>query len=269
MEGSFSPTTKVGGRSSSHPRATRACTGVARYLSTGRWRRRAWDYEIVIDDEDELAVNFQVVCSQLPLSVDRLIRLVRNSPTIAIEETISNESEEQVQFVWGHHCVLGPPFIEPGCQLDVPAGRIVTPEALWEESARLLPGQRSRWPMAVDRQGELVDLSTVSGPEAGSHDDVYLTELSGGWISVHNPRLDLVFTMRFDHELFRCVVSWQPFGGATAMPLKDCYGLGVEPWTSLCNLEHSVRSGAATELSGGASLETVLTVTVEREAGRG
>ena len=223
-----------------------------------------WTYDVLTEDEDEVAVKFSVSCRQLPLRLDRTIRLRRDSPSVAVEETVSNESQERAQFVWGHHLVLGPPFIEAGCSLDLPVERIVTLPTAWEESARLRPGQASSWPMAHDRHGGLVDLRKVPGPETGSHDDVYLTDLSDGWISVHNPRLKLLFTMRFDHRLFRWIVSWQPYGGAREMPLAGSYALGVEPWTSGSNLEDSIRAGTAVELSGGESVETLVTVRIDR-----
>jgi hypothetical protein len=116
--------------------------------------------------------------------------------------------------------------------------------------------------MAEDKSGSKVDLTRVAGPDAGSHDDVFITGLSLGRAVVHNPRLDLAFVITFDHQLFRWVVSWQPFGGAKAMPLAGSYGLGVEPWTSQLNLEDAVKAGNAVSLGAGQSLQTVLSVTL-------
>jgi len=151
--------------------------------------------------------------------------------------------------------------------LEVPAGRIVTLQSPWEETARLRPGQDSKWPIAVGRQGEPIDLRAVPGPAVGSHDDVYLTGLSDGWIAVTNPKLDLRFTMRFDQDLFPWVVSWQPYGGAEAMPLRGSYGLGIEPWSSFSNLEEAARSGTATEVGGSAQLRTEIKVSLEQPSG--
>ena len=51
---------------------------------------------------------------------------------------------------------------------------------------------------------------------------------------------------------------WQPYGGAIAPPLTGSYALGIEPWTSMLNLEQAVAAGVAIELAGGASLTTSL-----------
>ncbi len=66
---------------------------------------------------------------------------------------------------------------------------------MWEDTARLEPGQREPWPQARLRRGGTADLTVVPGPEEESHDDVYLTDLVGGWASVENPRLGLTFRL--------------------------------------------------------------------------
>jgi len=175
---------------------------------------------------------------------------------LILEETVINESTDLAHFVWGHHCVLGPPFIEDGCRLDVAANTIITRPQPWEDTARLACGQHSPWPKAQLRGGGVVDLSKVPGPEAGSHDDVYLTDLNGGWAAVVNPRLDLTFRLDWDPAIFRWIVLWQPYGGAEAMPLRGVYAVGIEPWTTPMNLEQALAAGHAIELPGGEQFRT-------------
>jgi len=104
----------------------------------------------------------------------------------------------------------------------------------------------------------------VPGPEAHSHDDIYLTDLTGGWVAVTNPRLDLTFSLHWDPAVFHWIITWQPYGGAEAMPLAGAYALGIEPWISRLNLEQAVAAGEAIELLGGESLSTTLRATVGR-----
>jgi len=184
---------------------------------------------------------------------------------LVLDETVRNEGEDPAHFVWGHHLVLGPPFIERGCVLEIPARTLETIPEMWEETARLEPGQREPWPTARLRAGGTVDLSEVPGPEAASHDDVYVTDLEGGWASVTNPRVGLRFRLEFDPAVFGWVIAWQPYGGARAMPLTGAYALGVEPWTSRLPLGEAVARGEAIELAPGASFETSLRVGVETE----
>jgi hypothetical protein len=62
--------------------------------------------------------------------------------------------------------------------------------------------------------------------------------------------------------VFRWVISWQPFGGAHAMPLRGAYALGIEPWTSGGNLEAAMASGEALALPGHGQLETTVSATI-------
>jgi uncharacterized protein DUF4432 len=209
-----------------------------------------WEYELGED-----AVRLWTHCRQTPFRVERVMRL--HGRELVLEGAVVNESDEPAQFVWGQHCVVGPPFLEPGCRLETAARTIVTTPELWEpETARIERRQRAPWPEAPLRAGGTVDLRHVPGPEAGSHDDLYLTDFEQGRLSVRNPRLALTFELEWDASLFRYAVLWMPYGGARAEPLTGSYALGVEPWTSMFNLEQAVEAGEAIELASGARLET-------------
>jgi len=223
-----------------------------------------WEFRVERQDDDEVAVRFSVDCRRTPFRLERVMGLARGSPTLVLDERATNLSGSGAHLVWGHHCVVGPPLVERGARLDVPAGTIVTVPEVWEETARLEPGQRSPWPAARLRAGGTVDLRDVPGPEAGSHDDVYLTDLAAGYAAVENPRLGLRFQLDFELRLFRWVISWQPYGGAEAMPLAGSYALGIEPWTSRLPLGEAVEAGEAVELAPGASLSTRLTASISQ-----
>ena len=109
------------------------------------------------------------------------------------------------------------------------------------------------------RGGGTVDLREIPGPEVGSHNDLYVTDLEEGWLTVFNPRLEP--GLPGSSGITSCsgwIVLWQPFGGAVAPPLAGSYALGVEPWTSNTSLERSVAAGLASKPAGGASLSTTL-----------
>jgi len=219
-----------------------------------------WD----VQAEGPEALRCSVRCRETPFRLERLIRLQEDQ--FLLDETVTNESDDPAHFVWGHHCVLGPPFLEPGCRLHAPDCTITTRDEVWEETARLAPGQREPWPQGRLRGGGTVDLSVVPGAEVKSHDDVYLRDLDGGWAAVENPRLGLTFRLDWDPQVFRRVIVWQPYGGAEEAPLRGAYALGVEPWTTHLNLEDAVAAGEATALAGGASFHTVLRARFERSS---
>ena len=218
-----------------------------------------WEHEVLYDGGSEARVRFWTRSRQTPFVVERVLRLREGEAELVVEGTVRNDSTQPAHFVWGHHCVVGPPFLEAGCRLDIPAHTIVTSPELWEpETARLQPARREPWPSAPLRTGGTTDLRDIPGPETGSHDDLYVTDLDAGWLAVWNPRLDLTFRLEWDAAVFGWIVLWQPYGGAIAPPLTGSYALGVEPWTSMLDLERAVQAGEATELAGGARFTTTL-----------
>ena len=177
-----------------------------------------------------------------------------------LDERVTNIGDAEQHFVWGHHCVAGGPWLESGCRLDMGATTITTINEIYEpKTARLAPGQRERWPQALGRSGERIDLSVIPGPETHSHDDVYLTDLMDGTVSVTNPHLGLTFRLTWDASLFKWIISWQPYGGAEALPFKALpYAVGIEPWVSNKPLGAAVEAGEAIALQPGESLSTTL-----------
>ncbi len=224
-----------------------------------------WSWLIVAESADEVAVRFSVETQQTTFRLDRVMRLRRGEARLTLEETVTNIGPDVQHFVWGHHCVVGGPWLEAGCVLDLPARTITTIDQIYEEkTARLAPGQHSMWPHALGRKGDTIDLSVIPGPEAHSHDDVYLTDLTAGYAAVRNPRLGVGFRLRWDPSVFHWIISWQPYGGAEALPFKGLpYAVGVEPWISQKPLGPAVEAGEARALHPGESFSTTLVAEVE------
>jgi hypothetical protein len=223
-----------------------------------------WQYNLEEQSADCLAVRFTVETRQTTFRLERVMRIERDSTRLTLDETVTNVGSADQHFVWGHHCVVGGPWLEAGCKLDMPARTITTIEQIYEEkTARLAPGQRQPWPHARTRNGGTVDLSVVPGPEIHSHDDIYLTDLTDGWVSVANPRIGIRFSLHWDVQVFKWIISWQPYGGAEALPFKgQSYALGIEPWVSDKPLGPSVEEGKAIKLAPGESFSTTLAAQV-------
>jgi len=223
-----------------------------------------WEASVEVDDARATTLSLVVDCRQTPFRLTRRMRLPSESATLELESTVTNRSPDAEYFVWGHHIVLGGDFLAEGCWLDIPAGRLITRNELFEPATAVLaPAQDERWPMARGRRpGEKIDLRVIPGPEAHSHDDASLTNLSEGRWTVVNPRLGLGFRLEWDPSVFPWVQMWTPYGGADLSPLTGIYGLGLEPWVSRSPLEQAIASGEARCLSPGETLATSVRASV-------
>jgi hypothetical protein len=107
-----------------------------------------WSWSVAADDFGETAVRFTVECRLTPFRLERTMRLPHGERRLIIDERVTNLSGDPVHFTWGHHCVLGPPLVGEGAELRIPCRTVITGAEPWEDTYRLVPGQRSSWPMA-------------------------------------------------------------------------------------------------------------------------
>lgn len=163
-------------------------------------------------------------------------------------------------FAWGHHPTFGPPFLEAGCEIATDARTVVTHDHHHDDAMRLQPNRRSPWPHVAARGGGTVDLSSVPGPDARSHDWAYLTEFREGWVALRRPRDGLGVALRWDTTVMPHLLAWQNYGGAAGAPwFGRAYVLGLEPVSiQPTHLEHA---DPHLRLDGGRSLEFTMTVT--------
>jgi hypothetical protein len=252
----------AGGWQELFPSVNEACTYRGRPIPFhGEVATLPWSYEVISDRE----VRFATSCRETPFALERTLRVDDATPVLEVESVATNVGDKPAHFVWGQHCVLGPPLLEHGCRLELPARTIVTRPELWEpETAALVPGQRETWPHAQLRAGGTTDLREIPGPERRSHDDIYIGDLDATWLAVTNPRLGLTFRLEWEPAALSWVILWQAYGGADAPPLTGSYALGVERWTSRLNLEDAVTAGEAIELAPGGRFATQFAARVMR-----
>ncbi|MDO8682495.1 MAG: DUF4432 family protein [Armatimonadota bacterium] len=199
-------------------------------------------------DENRPANQISIVLNcnltKLPLSIEKRLTLNIGEAILHIDETLTNESDEPVDFMWGHHPALGAPFLNGDCVLDVPAADCEAASIEGDPAARLQKGALHKWPMVTAKDGNSIDLSAVPPPSAKCSDEFWLTGLKEGWCAVTDTRRKLGFGMVWDINIFRSLWIWQEFGGTKEEPWNgESYVMGVEPWSSyaLEGLNEAVR----------------------------
>jgi hypothetical protein len=217
-----------------------------------------WNYHILEDTPEGIAVRLQVDCIRTPFRLERTMRLERGTPILFLEEELTNLSPEPQAFMWGHHPAFGAPFLREGVRLFVPAttGQVHSPR--FAESGLLEPGAAFKWPFVQTDQKRL-DLSQVPGAEAGYAELIYL-ELTTGWYAVVDPRRRLGIGLAWPVEQFPYLWFWLVYGRAPGYPWWDrVYCIALEPWTSFPNsLDQVLAAGRHAQIQGGDSLTVSL-----------
>jgi galactose mutarotase-like enzyme len=190
-----------------------------------------WNWEIIKDEADEIAVHFWVRTLRTPFLLERILRLRSGRSVLEIEESVTNEGGVELPFLWGHHPAFGPPFLEEGCRLDTPARFVEVQEGTLDPKNRLIPGSHGVWPEMDGAKGERVDLRYIPPIYEKSADMFYLTGFQQGWYALSNPRLGLGVALAWPTEVFPYLWVWEEFCGSPESPwFGRTTSLGLEPF---------------------------------------
>lgn len=212
-----------------------------------------WEYKILADEPGVVSVKLWVRTLRMPFLLERVMSLHSGEPVLRMHETVTNEGKKTLDFMWGHHPAVGPPFLDEGCVLDAPARRIRLGDSL------------QPWP--VDSSGR--DHSRLVRESSSTEVMKYLHDLDEGWVAVTNPKMQVGVGFVFDPAVFDCVWLWHEFGYTLEYPwFGRAYVLGVEPMSSLPGAREA--GGRLLRLEGESSLETdFLTVVYEGKGVKG
>jgi galactose mutarotase-like enzyme len=218
-----------------------------------------WAYIITKDTPDEIEIQFSVRTVRTPFHLQKTLSLRRNEAILKIQERLTNEGGQAVDYIWGHHPALGWPFIDEHCRIDLPACRIQTMSEYTTATSRLRADQDSLWPFGEGKDGKQIDLSCVPAPEVQSSDMIFLEGITDGWFAVTNTSQRVGFAMRYPANVFKVLWYWQVFRGGQNYPWWSAtYNLALEPCVALPVLERAARSGNALTLEAGESREVEL-----------
>jgi len=221
-----------------------------------------WQYEILKNEAEEIKVKFFVRTIRTYFYLEKIISLRTMIPALFIEENITNESREDMDFMWGHHPAFGPPFLSEDCVIDLPECRVLTDEIdLSPTTGRCAIAKETDWPYTIDRKGIKIDLSIIPSINVNSHDRAYIHSFKEGWYAITNKKLKTGFGITFDPGIFKYLWFWQVYGGAVGYPwYSTTYNVALEPNSSYPpNLLDAIKKGTSLSLGPGKSISTSLT----------
>ena len=195
-----------------------------------------WDVYIDEDTPQRVAVTFRARGYRTPFSVSKTLSIETGSAVLTLDETVTNEAEEEADAVWLEHVAIGAPFLSEKCRLDVSAHTVLTDGEVTSDSSKLLTNHRGDWPYVPAKDGSLIDFTRIPSVEDRSLDMAYMTEMTEGWYAVTNEETGVGFGLRFPSDVFPYLWYWRNLGGGWGYPWYGRgYNVGLEPCTSMSN----------------------------------
>lgn len=229
-----------------------------------------WNYRILEDQPDQVSVGLWVKTYRTPFLIRKKLTLKTGQPALLIEESVTNLGKEPMEFMWGHHPVLGQPFLDGSCRISAPQCKVEVRHAEDGPDHRMGLHQTADWPHILDRNGDPLDLRAVPPPESQTMDNCYLKDFQEGWIAVQNQNRQLGFGLSWDPAVFRYLWIWQALGGGIGYPWYGrTYALALEPWSSYpCQgLTTAIENSTALQLQAGETRDAWLTAVVFEKPG--
>lgn len=233
----------------------------ARWGFHGETTTLPWDVRVAADEPDHVAVELRVRLLRYPLVVHKTLHLRGDDAILRIDERLTNEADEALPVMWGHHPTLGAPFLSGACRFYLPGGVTRAPTPPTFERQRAGPGAVGHWPFIAAVDGGALDLSRMPVPAARTAEYLYVTDVPEGWYAITNDDLGAGFGLCWDPGVFRHLWYWQVARGAYGYPWYGrTYSMALEPWTSWPGegLAAAVQQGTALELGAGQTLRTTM-----------
>ncbi len=218
-----------------------------------------WDYQVLIDDPEEVKIKFFVRLTRTPFFVEKIVSLKSMSTALEFDETILNEGDEEIKFTWGHHPVFGKPFLDENCVIDIPRNSSGhTYEVDYSGNSIIELDRDFEWPMAKGKKGNDIDLSHVLPQETKTAFNVYINNIKEGWYGITNLEKNLGFGMKWDEKIFKYLMFWVVYRGFYSFPFYGrTYSIGIEPWSSVPGeIEEAIKLGQELTLQPGKTLSS-------------
>jgi hypothetical protein len=220
----------------------------------------AWDYTVRRATDTAISVEFTVNLARSPFTLRRIMTIESGRPALLVSETISNEGEQDLHYMWGHHPALGAPFLGPSCRLQIPASSYRADET-GAPTSRIAAGIRGDWPRLIGKAGAPVDLSVLPQSSERVAEFGYIGDIDQGWYRVYSTEHSFGFGFSWPLEIFRYLWFWQELRGSLGYPWYGrCYVMALEPFTSIpgLGLNRAIAEGTAPLLPHGGRITAEL-----------
>lgn len=191
-----------------------------------------WSYSILNNSREEVSLKLWTRPLRYPILIEKTLRLGKGSSKLFIDEVLTNESNTELQLMWGHHIAFGLPFLSEGATIKTSATSFSAEKAMPEHRA-IFPGKRFNWPNVEGLDGNLLDASKILPSNADKFSELgYLEDFKGdAHYSLLTDKVN--FSLQWDKSVFKTLWYWQERYATQDSPWwGKTYAVALEPWTS-------------------------------------
>lgn len=191
-----------------------------------------WNYSIINNSKEEVSLKLWTRPLRYPVLIEKTLTLRRGSPKLYIDEVLINESDTELQLMWGHHIAFGLPFLSKGATIKTSATTISAEETMPEHRA-IFPGKKYTWPSVEGIDGNLLDASKILPSNTGKFSELgYMEDFRGdAYYCISTDKLN--FSLQWDKSVFKTLWYWQERYATQDSPWwGKTYAVALEPWTS-------------------------------------
>ncbi len=217
-----------------------------------------WSYSIKEDTADSISVEFSCRTVRFPFYVKKRMTLNSNETIIHFEEWLTNEAEEDMEFLWSQHPAFGSPFLDGSCRIDIPATEFSTTDFYNSPTALFEPGYSGTWPVDTGINNEEVDLSIIPAKSKPNSDIYYLKGMDEGWFAITNASKKIGFGLCWDISVFPYATYWQACNSNLGYPWYGrTYNISFEIWNSYTDkLRTAKANGTIKTIKAGETINT-------------
>lgn len=192
-----------------------------------------WSQEWEVVEHSRSGLEMSYSCKTVPIMVNKTLTLDPNRPLLNIKYVFKNLSEDEIPYHFKLHPAL---TIEPGDEILLPSSTI-EPVTL-DFSTLIGRSEKTRFPMAIDRSGNPIELNQVRSPDSNKQEFIYASQLSEGWCGLSNKRTRTKLLIHFNHQQMPYVWCFMSYGR-----WRNTYLIMLEPCTNIpYDLETAVRN---------------------------
>ncbi len=195
----------------------------------------AWQVVDRQETREFCSVTLETRTILTPFTLRKKITLRAGTGMIEIDEQATNESEEDLPVMWGHHPAFGGNFLDGSCKIDAPATKVWS-YTLPENPVTGQFGQNVRgdWPYLTNKRGQKIDVSEIPGPTARTADMLFFGGFEDDWFAITNRDKKIGVAILFDRTMYPLFWYWQMLGGGTGYPWYGrAYAVALEPFTTM------------------------------------